>query len=120
MRRLTAIAGVGVILGMAILAPTPSARAENTNFMNVRFRSPYTHKQAQARVAIRHGRVTCAQARTVIRKALSARRNETGQRWYWSAKGWTCSSAGDATVTFCARGRRKVEATTPGGVPISG
>jgi hypothetical protein len=105
-------------LALGVLAPV-SASAEDKHCANVQFRSPFTLKRAQARVAIRRGNVSCATARKVIKKALSdGTRTSSGLTEHWVADGWRCSTAGDGTHTYCTRPGREVAATTPtnGGV----
>lgn len=106
-----------VMVALATLAVVavvaPSASAADKRCANVRFRSPYTHSIATARVAIRRGNVSCATARPLIKRALATKHRATGETWHWFVSGWRCSSGGDGTITICTRKSKKIEATTP-------
>jgi hypothetical protein len=112
MRRFIVIAAACAVVVVLLV---PAAHAENGHCANVRFRSPYTHRQAVARVAVRGGPVSCGTARMLIKQALggAATAKVIGTTRYWSVGGWRCSSGGDGTITFCMRGPGKVEGTTP-------
>lgn len=86
---------------------------ENMHCPDVQFTSPYTNATATARVAIREGNVSCAEADSIIARSSSTRHAEEGTTWSWNVDGWQCSSGGDGTVDVCAESGEKIESTTP-------